>query len=113
MIYFSIFNFHDYIVAIDAYYLDRRVFINQLVHRFGFYGDPVNAGLPIGARRESVNPSSPGTIPKSRLDTSLESMSVFKATRLKDLERNNQMKEAANTSDDTANVTLPIGVLTE
>lgn len=43
---FSIFNFHDYIVAIDAYYLDRRVFINQLVHRFGFYGDPVNAGLP-------------------------------------------------------------------
>ena len=64
--------------------------------------------FPIGARRESVNPSSPGTIPKSRLDTSLESMSVFKATRLKDLERNNQMKEAANTSVDTANVTLPI-----
>ena len=30
-----------------------------------------------------------------------------------ELEAHYQMKEAANTSDDTANVTLPIGVLTE
>ena len=41
----------------------------------------------MGARRESVTPSSPGTIPSSRLEVSRESMSVFSATRLNDLER--------------------------
>ena len=44
--------------------------------------------MPIGAKRESVIPSSPGSIPRSLLDVSLESISVFKAILLKDRERN-------------------------
>ena len=46
MIYFSTFNFHDYIITVDAYHLDRCVFVNQFVHRFGFHHNPVNTGLP-------------------------------------------------------------------
>ena len=73
---------------------------------------PLIRALPIGAKRESVIPSSPGSIPRSLLDISLESISVFKAILLKDRERNNQAKIIPNVMIDKDKVRCPTHIPT-